>query len=59
MTSISTTQKVVTGVALAGSAYYCYKNKKALPIFALIVVLSTAAGYIVGGYADTVMPSKK
>jgi uncharacterized membrane protein YfcA len=59
MKNLTTTQSIVTGVVAVGSAYYCYKSKKPVVMFALIVVLASAAGYVVGGYAETIMPSKK
>lgn len=58
MKNLTKTQTVVTSAAALGSAFYCYKSKKPVVMFALIVVLASAAGYIVGGYADTVMTKK-
>lgn len=58
MKNLTTTQSILTGVAALGSAYYCYKSKKPVVMFALIVVLASAAGYVVGGYAETVMTKK-
>lgn len=52
-------QNTITAAASLGTAYYCFKGKKPILISALLVVLAGGVSYIVGGYIDTIKPTKK
>jgi len=50
-----TLQTVVTAGAAGAAIWYSWKSSKGLPVGSLIVVLAATAGWIVGGYAETVL----